>query len=315
MSCFPSQLGTVDACSGKTTGAGDALFDYWCEHDCPTTYSKFLFLPEGSVNNPPTYNQASQAQLQDDIVTLFNTYFQTNTITDNINSPAYNSFQNDLLSLCLDTALPGICDKQLTQYCAQFSREQVSNSPILTDFCGCYTPPDPNYLQLSGTGVCDPLCHRTLTVQKAFLENGAFDTCSANVCVIDDVAITIAESTLGEGVNFTSICPACGGKNSNACFCIISGINLTSTLSSIGVYNVNEFCGTGSTCLIEDSNGNIISSKSCEDVNTGIPVPAYAYWPSVGLIVVVVIVLILLVFVFLATRYNFDEKKKQAIVT
>ena len=327
MTCLPSDyLCIINNCSGGI-GAGEALFNYWQENNCPAAYAQALnTTPDGNLQYSPT----GQAFVQDEVVRLFNTYFETNALTDDVTSSEFDVFQNTLLSLCINPTLPGVCTDFLSNYCSGFSRDQVNNSPTLINFCGCYTPPDPIYLQYTlgspecnmgisgctsgctagdigctGQPACDPLCHRALTSQRANDQNGFIITCPQNVCVIDDVTINILGSTVPGGINFNTVCPGCGGASGgDGCLCIVSGSNISATMSQIGVgTNFNQLCGEDSVCLVEDSTGNVISQGGCtgiNPVNAGIPISSYL--PNLGIILIILIVLLLILFVAIAAR-------------
>ncbi len=328
MSCKPSDfMCIVNNCSGAI-GSGTELFDYWRVNNCPSAYSQ-------AINTSPTgslaYNPIQQQAMQQKVVELFNTYFITNQLTDDVTSTSFNIFQDTLLSLCIDPTLPGICESFLTNYCKDYTREQTVNSPTLTNFCGCYVPPDQNYLQFTlaseacsigaptgctagctagntgctGQPACDPLCHRALTSHKAFQPTGDIITCPQNICVIDDVTINIQQSRIPGGINFNTVCSGCGGKTgSSGCLCVVSGINISATVAQIGVgTNFNEFCGGSSVCLVEDNEGNIISQGACTGINpTNIGVSGAYYDPVIGIIFILLLVVLIILFISIAAR-------------
>lgn len=322
----------LEKCSGINISPGSELFNYWETHNCPGAYGQFInTATDGSFK----YNPTNQARAQDLVVNLFNKYFITNSITDDVTSSSYNNFQNTLLDLCINPALPGICGKFLggtgtnKGYCGGFTREDATYSPVLTNFCGCYVPPDPTYLKLTispgctgttgctGNPACDPLCHRALTSHKAVDETGEILTCPQNICVIDDIIINANESEVQGGINFNTVCMGCGGaQGGNGCLCIVAGVNVSVTMANIGVgENFNQFCGTGSVCIVEDNEGNIISEKSCQNVKFGqIPVekPSFGvYW---GILLIIIVVIILVIVISIAARINHPKVKYPTIL-
>ena len=133
MACQPNDNDCIiKNCSGGI-GAGEILFNYWNTNDCPGAYSQFL----NTLDDIVAYNSNNIIPLQEDVIKLFNTYFLTNSLTDNVTSTQFNPFQETLLNLCIDPTLPGICQAFLTDYCSQYTRDQVLNSVTLTNFCGC----------------------------------------------------------------------------------------------------------------------------------------------------------------------------------
>lgn len=317
----------VNNCSGAI-GSGSRLTDYWRLNDCPNAYAQFINTgPSGTLE----YNPAQQLIAQEKVAQLFNTYFITNTLTDDVTSPSFDVFQNTLLSLCTDKTLPGICNQFLTSYCVGatgFTRQQVINSPTLTNFCGCYIPPDQNIVQFTkgtpqcaigatgctgctgGTGTtgtcvslpaCDPLCHRALTSQKAFQPTGNIITCPQTICAISGVTINAKQSNIPGGINFNTICSGCGVS----CACIVSSTNINVTFSQIGVgTNFGDFCGSNSVCIVEDSFGNIISATGCTGINpSNLPIPVFATKPNAGIIFIMILLVLVILFIAIASRY------------
>lgn len=323
MPCPENEI--VNNCSGAI-GSGDVLFDYWQTHNCPAAYSQ-------AINTTSTgqlaYNSEAQICTQSKIVELFDTYLKTNKLTDDVTSSEYNPFQNTLLALCVNPALPGICTEFLTGYCHDFTREDAINSPTLTNFCGCYVPPDPVYLKYTlgsagcqtgssgctagctageagctGQPACDPLCHRALTSQKSDVETGNFITCPQNVCVIDDVVINASDTTVAGGINFNTVCSGC--VTSSGCICVVSGINVSDTMGNIGITtNFNEFCGASSVCIIEDDFGNIISATGCTGISSAnMSITTSSSAANIGVIVIVIICVILIFIMALTARFS-----------
>jgi hypothetical protein len=299
IACNPIVIGETRLCSGGI-GTGTALFNYWCNNNCFEAYSRSINTAD---NGNLEYNPTQQNIVQDQIIQLFNNYQETNVITDDITDPKYNPFQNNLIELCTLESLPGICTKALTRYCDQFTREQVINSDILTSFCGCYTTPDSSFVNITGNAACDPLCHRALTSQRADNQTGELLTCPQNVCVIDNVTINAINSNITGGININNICSGCSGDN--GCLCVVSGVNLASTLGSIGVTsNIGEFCGENSVCIVTDDEGNTISSGPCPKINSAdIPGPVFNYGPNIAFLILVVVLIVLVIAVVLASRY------------
>lgn len=312
--CKPDDyLCIVNNCSGAI-GNGTTLFNYWYNNNCPAAYGQLI---NTSSDGRLEYNPEAQLLAQCYVNDLFNTYSSTNKITDSVLSPDYDPFQNTLLDLCIDPTLPGICGKYLNNFCPS-DRNTVIESPILTNFCGCYTPPDETYLQYTlasnectigssgctagctagntgctGQPACDPLCHRALTSQKAYQPTGNIITCPQKICVIDDVTITANESTVSGGINFNTVCPGCVGGD--GCLCIVSGTNISSTMSQIGVGpNFNFFCGQNSVCIVEDSQGEPIDQGPCQNVNLlDMPIGPYPVYPNILILVIIVVAVIL----------------------
>lgn len=280
-------------CAG-TTLSGTALFAYFRANDCPAVFASILNTrPDGTSG----YNPANLPQIQGDVKTLFNNYLTSNILTNNIADPRYNSFQNDLLQLCTDPRLPGVCEPFVQNYCKAYSRSTIGNSPILASLCGCYTTPDPNYSKYAGPE-CDPLCHRVNTIQRP---NGVGSVlrCSNTVCVIDDVAINLEQSIVHGGVNISQICPGCQGNS--LCVCIASSSDLSNLFTQAGIGNqFQQLCGTQSVCL-QDTAAGPVSTPCANIVPTIAPVKENVSWIVIIIAIVVVIFVIIL---FLAIKYS-----------
>ena len=305
MSC-PAADPIVALCSGATgSPTTEDLINIWATTDCIGAYRNLLNSLPSAANPVGTiigYNPDQQVVLQGCVDQLFEVFLTTNSLTDNVTSPSYSPFQETLLDVCVDPSIPGVCSQFLDGFCPA-DRTTVINSPTLTDFCGCYTTPDPDYLFLTNNPACDPLCHRNLTSQQLVEPDttGAIATCPQNICVIDQTVINAQNSTAGEGINFVNVCSGCTGPN--GCLCIISGVSIETTLASIGIgQNLAQFCGGQSVCLVEDSSGNIISQGACSTGDIPIPTqPVEPYWP---IVVVMAVLLLVVIFLIIASKFT-----------
>jgi len=283
---------TIFSCSAGNL-SGTSLFNYWENNDCLTAYSTYLY----NTNNQLAYNTDSQTQLQGCVSNLFNNYLQNYVITDNVTNVGYNNFQETLFQLCTSDKVPGICTTFLNNYCNGLTRSQITNSAVLTNLCGCYTIPDSTFLSITNNPACDPLCNRILTSKKLTDSNdGTLESCEQNICVIDDVVVNELNSRSANGLTISSVCSGCG---ESGCLCVIAGTNIASTLNTIGVgTNFQQFCGSQSTCITEDDNGNIISSGPCQNINfnnsgeESFPLPIFGWLIIYFLLIIVLIILI-----------------------
>jgi len=336
MSC-PDFGPIVNNCSGAI-GTGTLLTNYWQQVDCPAAYAQAINTTPSVPSDLLIYNPDYQVCIQDKVVELFENYLSTNKLTDNVTNPqvsGYSTFQNTLLSLCTDPSLPGVCQKFLgggsgyTGYCPQFTRDDAINSPTVRNFCGCYVPPDPQYLQYTlgtpqcligatgcvgctggqpgcaGQPACDPLCHRAQTSPQAYIPTGNIIRCPQSICVISDVVVNAINTDVAEGINFNNICGGCvGATGSDGCLCVVSGVNISSTMSNIGVgTNFNFFCGPDSVCLIEDSNG-IGTVVPCQNIDpANIPVNPKDYLPNLGIVIIIILFVIFVLIILITVRY------------
>jgi hypothetical protein len=173
----------------------------------------------------------------------------------NVNQLFVNSEPDNMpnvLALCLNPSVPGICDVALSSYCSSYTRENLTG--LNNNFCGCYVPPDPT---LNVSPQCDPLCNNATVVRKA--DKGNRITCDANICIINDVSVLNRGGNVN--VNFNNICPGCRNGSNNDCVCIVNSSNIGGLLGSIGITtNINQFCGSQSTCSTVQPDGSVIST-------------------------------------------------------
>jgi len=284
-------------CSGYNLSGG-ALFSYWEQNNCIGTLSTIL----GSNSDGTfSYNPNNLTRVQNDVNNLFCTYQNTNVITDSTTSPGFNSFQNTLLAMCLDSRLPGVCDQAMKQrVCSNQTRNTVSNSRVFADFCGCYVPINQSFIKYTENEACDPLCHRSSTVQLSNPATGELLSCADNICVIDDINVNLNQSTVG-GITFNQLCGGCV-NSSSPCECIISGVNVTNTMSQVGIgAQFNQLCGPNSVCLAIQGNNDIV--VPCQTVNpNNLPIPnLYEGIPWIILLAIFIFIIIVIA-VFLIYR-------------
>lgn len=317
-----SALLTAALCSGGA-GSGNALFEYWDSHDCILAYQEVL---NTDSNGNLQYTTEKLGVVQELVSDLFTSYQSTNVFTDNVTNPQYSNFQDQIVGLCSNSSLPGVCGTALTGFCANKSRSLVTQSRILTDLCGCYVPPDPDYLKYTlgtpecqvggpdckgcspasptciGQPACDPLCHRANTSHKADPTTGNIITCSENICVIDDTIISATNSHTG-GITYNQVCGGC--QQADGCLCVISGVNPADAVGRVGLgANYNQFCGPSSVCLTEDDEGNVISEGSCQNLNTNDVTMPNLYQPTWVIVTVMIIILILIIVFLIAMRFG-----------
>lgn len=262
--CHPTQP-TRSECRGDTS-SGQTWFNLWNCDACYNTYFDFIYAAPGGQK----WNKDNWETSQDDFVQIFNKYFgQGNKITVP-GADGYDVFQETLNSSCI--RLPGVCDKALTAFCKTTpttpkcnncdcgpdcsTREGIAANAGLTNFCGCYAPL-PSVPQsksvIEKNPQCDPLCTRIDTIK---LDDGMGNNldCDNNTCVIDNVSIQAASSTIGGTVNFNQICNRC---TDGPCTCIISGVDLSETGNQVPQLQAefNQLCGTNSQCLAIEPNG------------------------------------------------------------
>lgn len=261
-----STLSTSDPmwiCSGCQAAVTN---DYtsWLSNNCPLSYRQ-------------VYNQANGAlQAQTYANNLLETYFAVNTAAD--------PFAGALHQFCNNPSLnPGVCQNYLTyRMCPNLSYDQMTAEQ--TDWCGCFVLPSLADQELYGSNIaCYPLCHLTDTIQVVD-QDGHPLQCNNQVCVIDGVSISVAESKVGN-VNFNTICPGCTGN----CSCIINDVNVT----GVNV-NINQYCGPNTSCYT--TRDGVVVEVPC----------TVGSWLNIrlGVLILIIIVVIIAMIIILIAVYQ-----------
>lgn len=279
---------------------GANWMNFWAQDNgtiCGNEFSSILYGALGATGIR-AYDADYLPQIQTDMTNAFYTFQQLYSLVDTT-SENYNVFQNTLLQTCED--VPGLCDQFIDNYCTGCSRDQVSADPLLLQMCGCSSviPAAPAAYNLQEAS-CDPLCNRYNAIHTIDYDTGVEQICSADVCVIDNIAINASNSTLGGGVVMAQMCSSCKYQ----CDCIIAGVSVNSVLQQVGLTNSTQFnvaCGPNSTCFTEDASGNLTAvacpkSASFQFLQDPVNINNNTIWlfVIVGLILVLAIVLIYL---------------------
>jgi len=293
----PKRSQVEKGCAGCNL-SGSALVQYWAQNNCVDVFSDILFTgPDGERE----YNQNNLARVQENVNHLFETYRETNKIT-NVGQSGYSFFQESLRAMCQNTAqTPGVCSNYLcNRLCPQYTYDDMGNQLAIADWCGCFIDPPSDELSVyQDAGVqCYPLCHRASTIQQYNSTNGRPLTCSGQVCVIDDVSFNLEQSTIGE-VNFNVMCPGCpvtsnpdNPDETNLCKCIISSQDLPEVLAEEGINaNFSNYCGPNSACYVLQTDGTL-DQVECDQFTTE-PPPEQFPWTLFWFLIVIIVVGIL----------------------
>lgn len=175
----------------------------------------------------------------------------------------YHPFQELLQDIC--TKSPGMCQDGLYNACSSLTAKQLSTRPDLIKWCGCYLPPQEyekytNQFQLSVE--CTPLCSRPEAIKLA-AENGLTEkTCTQDACIIDDINIALANTTVQGSIKFNQICGGCTGN----CRCMMSNVTLLAANSSIGGnIDLSQTCGGVIQCYTDDPKTGKPVQSPCDD--------------------------------------------------
>ncbi len=208
-----------------------------------------------------------------------------------------------LIKLCTATEKGGICDDILQQYCAQFTRNDLVNdsSGVLQKICGCHLPVSgqgpvqqcqssgndaqtclknispiiqPSQYNFPGIPLqCDPICVYTDTIQ-----HGPAIPCDQTVCIMENIDISLLNSTCGRGITLNQICgkgdckdagpdttqSTCGKGTGN---CFMSNIDVASINSNCGGIFLNQNCNACFT-FDPDRPWDVKEVPCCDPANT-----------------------------------------------
>lgn len=163
------------------------------------------------------------------------------------NSPSYTAFQDVLKDLCCK--YPSLCFKSLESNCLNVNKERLKFNPVEREWCGCYLP-DADYKEYTDVyGInreCTPYCNMPGNIPLSN-PDGTPITCRQNVCLIDDVTVSIINSDVGT-VNIGQFCGGCQSQqgliNQSSCTCIIDNSTVDIINTQIGgQVNIGQSCG------------------------------------------------------------------------
>jgi hypothetical protein len=236
---------------------GNNWYEYWSGLNgniCLNEFASILYGAE-TTSGVRAYDPTQLQRVQDDMNNAFATYNQLHPITDASN-PAFNPFQVTLLNTC--ASLPGLCDEFLNNFCTGCTRDQISLDQTLLTACGCRGPLSPYDI----TAACDPLCNRVSSIKNIDDATGVAQVCNTDVCVIDNININAANTTLGGGIIFSQLCGNC----SQNCTCIIASNNINGVLAQAGLTNAVQFdtaCNGSSMCYNSNPTTGDLNSIQC----------------------------------------------------
>jgi len=196
----------------------------------------------------------------------------------------------------------------LTNYCSQYSADDLVSNPNLVRWCGCYLP-DSEYVkyvnQYQINKECTPLCNRRGNIPLTNPTGTSNITCTTDTCLIDNISISLLNTTVTNGINFSQLCGGCGTNTSNAaCTCIMENNTISAVNSKIGGgINISQSCGS-SVCYEDNPNTagpaqlQIDCNASTGTVNSSTPVVNSPYndifpYLFVGFIVLVFLFLLI----------------------
>lgn len=189
--------------------------------------------------------------------------------------PGYNPFQNTILQPICTTA-PGICQQGLTTICSNTTTGDLLRNPGVVPWCGCYMPNDQyqTYTDLYQVNKeCTPACARQGNIPVVSADGRQAVLCNQDVCIIDNVTISLENTNVGGSINFSQFCGGCSAPVSGVSGSANdSGTGNTTTSNDSGVMETistgdnNTVSSTGSqtasSCLCIISDGTISAASS-----------------------------------------------------
>src|SRR5579871_604778 len=231
--------------------------------------------------NADGYNYSSSL-----VNSVFAKYQEQFTIGTLPGFPGFNPFQQFMYqNICCK--YPGLCSNGLKSACSNYTAQRLTLNPEASLWCGCNLP-DGEYStyvnQCQINKQCTPMCARPGVIQNA-TGNGSPITCQQNICLIDNISISLVNTSAG-GVSFSQMCGGCqtpigptgttgisgttgstgnttgftsnNGNTTSFCSCIIANSSITAVNAQIqGDVNLSQNCGSA-TCTIpnpDTSNG------------------------------------------------------------
>lgn len=254
------------------------------------------------------YSAASLDRLQKDFDYMLSKYFSAGNKVAVPGQTGYTAFMDNLFDACRQ--IPGACMLAQTRMCSSCTRADISSNSRMLSLCGCVSPDLNQIYKTSGYGVsftpeCDPLCTQSSAFKLINSTTGAQKQCQSTVCVIDNVSIAAAQSTVSGGVQFNQVCPACSlAGNSNPCVCIINvsvdgimeRVGGTGSLSDATV--LNQYC-PNARCLSVNPMTGEVTTVPCQNTVTSAPLPTYkaeigkTTWIALAVILVVAVIAVL----------------------
>jgi hypothetical protein len=112
---------------------------------------------------------------------------------------------------------PALCSDSLKNVCSGFDQKTLlENAQSIIPWCGCYLPDAQyqKYTDLYGINKeCTPFCSLP-NVIPAVDDIGAPSYCTQNICIMDDISVTLANvyfnQNNGNALTFNQMCSSCG---------------------------------------------------------------------------------------------------------
>ena len=224
----------------------DVLYDNWSRPFCENFVKIYTSSGQNNLN-----------WIREQMYILINKIFLYNHVNFTIPKPSLlNNMQNKIYDICLN--YPSSCSNGLYNICSSFNRDSAYGNASIINFCGCHMSDIiySTYQNLYGISkACDPICSRTTTIQET-TRDGKSILCLSNVCIIDNINITITNSNNGD-INFYQACGGCTPLNN--CDCIINNVDIVNASSKMGDINFSQKCQANLQCYnLDNATGNYV---------------------------------------------------------
>ena len=238
---------------------------------------------------------------------MFNAIYQKlkangTNLTQNVNTGADKPMVEWMYTVC--SKYPQICQDILQQECAGVSPTEFNTNLNKWNWCGCYMSDDKYVKYTDNFGIskeCTPYCNAQNVIPALNGDTTSPARCTQNVCLIDNVSITLAKTHFqneNNNLNFSQVCGGCGGGytgavinqngiqnntgNSNlnsvsttTCQCVMSNFTLNTLGTNItgGGINLSQTCNGNAKCYntVTNNDGTETSNEiSCKSTGTNI---------------------------------------------
>jgi hypothetical protein len=229
-----------------------------------------------------------------------------------------DSQMNNLIwKICNDT--PGLCSSALKNMCSTMTANDLIRNVVLQPWCGCYLPPAEYSIYTDLYQInpeCTPICNQEGTIPLPSSDGISGKTCNQSTCIIDNVAIELANAKVGgtgQGINFKQMCSNCGANG--ICNCTIRNLTFIGVNAAIPSIDVSQSCGGNAQCYKEVPNSNGVPSNipvPCDkninynpydqiDANNAkkvVSATKYQFLAIIGILLAAILLIVLLWFIF-----------------
>lgn len=175
------------------------------------------------------------------------------SIFDTIDSDGITkrNFVNQLKDIC--TTAPSLCSESIFQICSNYKLRDFKNNPKITEWCGCYLPPEEytkQYGDLYGSTVeCTPFCNSDISIPLVTAKH-LNKQCTQSICLMDDFTLDIYKTNFSGDINFNMVCEGCTRYNQFLIFQDVQNyqnnfdnqkINPPTTVYLLTIFTINQF--------------------------------------------------------------------------